>query len=189
MAKKNLKMSKDAQEIYRQMSTYVGAEEMFRKEYSDLRALLNKRIDRSQAAGFQENVEKFSKLSSFKAGKGKAATFNRRAFAIELAQARQYYEDPLSTAAGRAELEEKIIAKLHEHKFTEIDKSNFKSFRKFMKAMDDKYIEQTPDGKKKKYDSDKAVEFFESLESSTQKQTSSSELMEMYNIWLSHQPK
>ena len=173
--KKPTKAEQDASKIFDEMRTYEFAEELYRKEYTKLRSLLNKRIKRSKSMGYQENMGYFPKLKDIP---------NRQAFALELSQARAYYENKLSTSAGRKAVEEKMIEKLHEHKFTAIDKTNFKPFREFMSALDEKYTIKDASGRKKKlYGSDDAVEWFENLDEETLDSYSPDELVEMFDAW------
>ena len=171
---KKSQISQDAQEIFRQMCEYNGAEKMMRKEYSNLRALLNKRIDRAQKAGYMENWGKFPTLKNIP---------HRQALATELAQARALYENPMSTAAGRRSREAGAIEALQERGFTRINQKNYPLFKKFMKQMSDKYAMSTPDGKKKLYDSDKAVEAFEEISERFTNKTNTSAMMRYFNEW------
>ena len=173
MAKRKYDLE-DAQDIFRQMNTYVGAEEMLRKEYTALRALMNKRIARAKAQGYMENYGYFPKLKDIP---------HRQAFAVQLAQARKAYEDPLSTASGRRELEEKVIKTLSDRGFDKITTKNFKLFKEFMNRMTDRYTMTTPDGKKKLFDSDKAVEAFEEISERFTNKTNVSAMMRYFNEW------
>lgn len=177
MAKKRDSMSESAQEIYRHMNTYEFADGLFRKEYTQLRAMVNKRIQRAKASGYAENMGYFPKLKNIP---------NRQQFAKELSLLRDYAENPISTAAGRREREEDIINTLHDHGFENINRKNFKQFKDFMKAMEKKYKGETRDGKKKYYDSDKPAEFFDSLEMNKQKESTIDELSDMYEEWKRH---
>lgn len=178
MAKRGKKITKaqaDANKIFDEMRTYEYAEELYRKEYTQLRSLLNKRIKRSKSSGYQENMGFFPKLKDIP---------NRQAFALELSQARAYYENKLSTSAGRKAVEEKMIATLHEHKFTGVNKENFKKFSEFMGALDEKYTTKTKDGRTKKlYGSDQAAEWFENLDEETLDSATADDLMEMFEEW------
>ena len=171
---KRNKMSDNAQEIYRHMNTYEYADELFRKEYTQLRSMLNKRIARAKASGYQQNMGYFPTLKNIP---------NREAFSKELAQAREYAENPLSTAAGRRERENSAIEALHERGFENINRKNFGKFKEFMNAMQNKYTAETPDGKKKFYDSDKAAEFFDSLEQNTISSNTATDLMDIFVKW------
>lgn len=167
-------MTDNAQEIFNQIRSYEFAEELFRKEYTQLRAMVNKRIQRAKASGYQTNMGYFPKLKDIP---------HREAFAKELAQIREYAENPLSTARGRRERESDIVNVLQERGFENINRKNFKQFKNFMKAMENKYKAETPDGKKKFYDSDKPAEFFDSLEFNKQTETKIDDLMDMYETW------
>ena len=164
----------DAQEIFRQMNQYVGAEEMMRKEYTQLRALMNKRIERAKAKGYMENYGYFPKLKDIP---------HRQALALQLSQARKAYEDPLSTASGRRAREEKTINALQERGFDGINRKNFKLFKEFMNRMTDRYTITTPDGKKKLFDSDKAVEAFEEISERFTNKTNVNAMMRYFNEW------
>lgn len=164
----------DVQDIFRQMNTYVGAEEMMRKEYTALRALMNKRISRAKAQGYMENYGYFPKLKDIP---------HRQALALQLSQARKAYEDPLSTASGRRAREESTIEALHERGFEGINRKNFKLFKEFMNRMTDRYTITTPDGKKKLFDSDKAVEAFEEISERFTNKTNVNAMMRYFNEW------
>lgn len=174
MAKKTKVVSDDAGEIFRQMNTYVGAEKMLRKEYSNLRSLMNKRIERAKAQGYMENYGYFPKLKDIT---------NKKALAIELAQARKAYENPLSTASGRKAREEQVIKTLSDRGFDKITRNNFKLFKEFMNRMTERYTMVTPDGKKKLFDSDKAVEAFEEISERFTNKTNVSAMMRYFNEW------
>lgn len=171
---KKSQITQDAQEIFRQMRDYTGAYKTMRKEYSDLRALLNKRIERAQKAGYMENWGKFPTLKNIP---------HRQALAKELAQARALYVNPMSTFAGRRSLEAGAIKALQERGFTGITQKNYPLFKKFMKQMSDKYTMTTPDGKKKLYDSDKAVDAFEEISERFTNKTNTSAMMRYFNEW------
>lgn len=164
----------DAGQTYKQMTTYVGAEEMMRKEYSNLRALMNKRIGRAKASGYMENYGYFPKLKDIP---------NRQALALQLSQARKLYENPITTASGRRAREESTIEALNERGFEGINRKNFKLFKEFMNRMTEKYTVITPDGKKKLYDSDKAVEAFEEISERFTNKTNVSAMMRYFNEW------
>lgn len=176
MAKKTKAVNDDAGEIFRQMTTYVGAEEMLRKEYSNLRSLMNKRIERAKARGYMENYGYFPKLKDIS---------NRQALAIELAQARKAYENPLTTASGRRAREEQVIKTLNDRGFDKITQKNFKLFKEFMNRMTERYTMVTPDGKKKLFDSDKAVEAFEEISERFTNKTNVNVMMRYFNEWQS----
>ena len=175
MPKRKADIATDAQEIFRQMNTYSFAEELMRKEYSDLRSLLNKRLSRAKSAGYLENFGYFPKLKNIP---------NRQALSMQLAQARAFYENPLSTAAGRREREASTIEALHERGFEGINRKNFPLFKKFMERMSERYTMTTPDGKKKLYDSDKAVEAFEEISERFTNKTNTSAMMRYFNEWI-----
>lgn len=166
--------TEDAKEIFEQMRVYTGAYEWMRKEYTDLRSLLNKRISRAKASGYMENYGYFPKLKDIP---------HKQAFSLYLAQARNLYENPLSTASGRKAREAGAIEALQERGFTGINKKNYPLFKKFMKLMSDKYAISTPDGKKKLYDSDKAVEAFEEISERFTSKTNTSAMMRYFNEW------
>lgn len=174
MARKSKIINDDAGEIFRQMRTYVGAEEMLRKEYTALRSLMNKRIERAKAKGYMENYGYFPKLKDIP---------NRQALSMQLAQARQAYENPLTTASGRRAREESTIEALHERGFEGINRKNFKLFKEFMNRMTERYTITTPDGKKKLFDSDKAVEAFEEISERFTNKTNVSSMMRYFNAW------
>lgn len=166
---------KDAQQIYKEMNTYSYADELYRKEYSDMRSLLNKRLKRAKQAGYLENFGYFPKLKDIP---------NRQAFATQLAQARSFYENPLSTAVGRREREETTVEALHERGFEGVNRSNFRLFRQFMKKMTERYTIDTPNGKKALFDSDKAVEAFEEISERFTGKTNVNSMMRYFNEWL-----
>lgn len=176
MAKRKSETRSEAQDIFRQMNEYSYADELFRKEYSDIRSLLNKRLQRAKQAGYLENFGYFPKLKDIP---------NRQALAMQLAQARAFYENPLSTSAGRKAQEQKTIKALQERGFEGVNRKNFKLFRKFMDKMKERYTMDTPDGKKSLYDSDKAVEVFEQISERFTGKTNTSAMMRYFNEWVS----
>lgn len=165
----------DAVEIFDQMNKYVYADELFRKEYTALRSLMNKRIKRAKQAGYLENMGYFPKLKDIP---------HRQAFAVALAQARQAYENPLTTARGRQAREETAIESLHERGFEGINRKNYKLFQSFMRKMRERYVIDTPDGKKTMFSSDRAVEAFEEISERFTPKTNVSTMMRYFNEWL-----
>lgn len=175
MAKTKKEQRSEAQEIFKQMNEIPYADELFRKEYSDIRSLLNKRLKRAKSAGYLENFGYFPKLKDIP---------NRQALAMQLSQARAFYENPLSTSAGRRSREESIVETLHEHGFEGINRKNFRQFKTFMNKMKERYTIDTPNGRKSLYDSDKAVEAFEEISERFTSKTNTSSMMRYFNEWL-----
>lgn len=168
-------ISADAFEIFEQMNKYTYADELFRKEYTALRSLMNKRIKRAKQAGYLENMGYFPKLKDIP---------HRQALAVALAQARQAYENPLTTASGRRAQEEKAIGTLHDRGFEGINRKNYKLFQAFMRKMRERYVIDTPDGKKSMFSSDRAVEAFEEISERFTPKTNVSTMMRYFNQWL-----
>lgn len=175
MVKTKKEQRSEAQDIFKQMNEIPYADELFRKEYSDIRSLLNKRLERAKSAGYLENFGYFPKLKDIP---------NRQALAMQLSQARAFYENPLSTSAGRRAREESTIEQLHERGFEGINRKNFRQFKTFMNKMKERYTIDTPNGRKALYDSDKAVEAFEEISERFTSKTNTSSMMRYFNEWL-----
>lgn len=110
----------------------LGTEAEVRKEYSRLRSIARKRLERLKKAGFDDtqiyknNVTNLKPLSELK-GEENEEELHRR-----LAKLARFIHAETSTVTGQRDLIEKSLDTLHENGYTFVTKENFKRFTEFM---------------------------------------------------------
>ncbi len=102
--------------------------EELRKEYSRLRAIANKRIDRLWDAGLIDYTPKFPKMRGMSMSDIGAAA----------ADAARYLRDPRHTVTGARKFINDEINELHSRGYDFINASNFNDFTRFMENMREK---------------------------------------------------
>ena len=148
-----------------------------RAEYTRLRDIARKRIQRAQAKGELLDMEMPSKLADIK---------NTRQLDKELSKLKKFLNSPFSTSKGRKEQQKKRFEGYKKAGYTNINEKNENLFKQFMKHMTQVYTTMTPDGKKLLHDSDTFVEFFDQMveEDRVNEKTRLSDLVRMFNKWV-----
>lgn len=101
-----------------------------RKEYSQLRSIANKRLQRLQAAGLGGRGD-----YRFPVMKGR----DINQIAADLADVSRFLRDPRTTVKGENKFVEHELKELHERGYSWVDRSNFYDFTRFMEDMRAKY--------------------------------------------------
>lgn len=127
-----------------------------RKEYTRLRNIARKRIQRLEKSGYERtSVYKYykrtvsRKLSDFREGNIK------KNIAKALGQLAQFIENPLSTVTGQKEQRKEKIDKLQSYGY-DITESNFDNFTEWMELLSDQVTDLF-------YDSEGLVELWEKI--------------------------
>lgn len=157
------------------------AQKAQRAEYSRMRSIMSKRIQRAQARGELLNQTVPPSLKEIGKGKG----WGRR-LAKEQNAVNKFLNSPYSTAAGRAQVKQKRFEGYERAGYKNITESNEKKFAKFMEHMIKKYTEETPNGKRMLHDSDSFAEFYDEMEEKDRihENTRLSDLVKMFNRWV-----
>lgn len=155
----------------------TAAQKAKREEYSRLRGIARKRIERAHEMDELLDEEVPPSLKDIK---------NTRQLNKELKKVRSFLDSLRSTVKGREELQRRRMDYYKSIKYENINPSNEKKFQRFMKHMIKKYKENTPDGKKRMRDSDSFATFFDELaeEDKIHERTRLSDLVRMYNKWV-----
>ena len=127
-------------------------EKDLRAQYSELRSIAQKRIKR--AGGALDDIEMFAKSRELK---------NPADLAKEYLRLSKFLRSKRSTAEGRAQIQESTVKTLKKQGIKNVDKGNIDQFGEFMRLMMAKYEQDTPEGKKLLFDSDKLVDIFDEL--------------------------
>ena len=171
-----------------------------RAEYTRLRDIARKRIQRAHAKGklldvqipptlkeIDAAVNEARKTGTFKYGnEGQASKSIGRAISKEKNVLKKFLQSEGSTAAGRKNIDRKRLEGYKRVGYTNITESNEQKFAKFMKHMIKKYTMDTPDGKKLLHDSDTIASFFDEMveEDKVNEKTRLSDLVRMFNRWV-----
>lgn len=141
-----------------------------RAEYTRLRDIMQKRIKRG---GLNIEIPKLRDL------KGKAD------LAKEFAYLNRVIASETTTKRGQARIEERTVATLQRHKFTDISKSNIKEFNRFMEWYREKYTAELPEGRVQVFDSDTAVVVFsKELNKKITQETKAAQISRLFNSWM-----
>ena len=103
-------------------------EAILRKEYSRLRDIAQKRLNRmaknwSWTEAYKQNVYAYNKLS---------AIHDKRTLVYKLSQLGRFVTAKTGSASGLASQRDAALKTLHEHGYTFVNKNNWESFSQFM---------------------------------------------------------
>lgn len=146
------------QQLIRRATRADGAElQDIRAEYSELRKIANKRIKRAQAKGDLLDMEQFTTTTAIM--KGANPVIN---LAKAYSEVVKFLNAKVSTAKGRKEVRRKTVETLNNIGYKNITEDNARLFGEFMEKWRVAFEQETTMGKKLLFDSDSAVEFFDS---------------------------
>lgn len=123
-------------ERYDPQSLKSKSEAELRKEYSRLRSIARKRLERlatseyNETAAYRLNRFKFKVLAEIK---NENELINRLSAVADFLNARG------STVSGQRAMEEERLKKLHKHGYTFVNKSNLRAFGEFMQFLKARY--------------------------------------------------
>lgn len=144
-----------------------------RKEYSKLRDIARKRLQRLEAAGYTEteayrrNVNHYPKLKDIK---------TKSELAQRLSDLSRFIASSQSTVSGIKEREQKVLEKLHENQYNFVNESNLKDFGEFMEAYRDQMLDM-------EYDSGDAAEVYSIV---VKHKVDPEKVKEDFEYWLEH---
>lgn len=148
-----------------------------RREYAELRKIATKRIKRAQAVG--ELLDEPLPIKTGDIPKNDAG-----ALAKAIRSVQKFLGSKRSTAAGRAETRRKTVETMKQLGYENIDERNAKLFGDYMEMWRRKYEQDTPDGRRMLFDSDKAVEIFDEIAERFTDRTNSRSMSRMFNDYL-----
>ena len=144
-----------------------------RKEYSKLRDIARKRLQRLEAAGYTEteayrrNVNHYPKLKDIK---------TKSELAQRLSDLSRFIASSQSTVSGIKEREQKVLEKLHENQYNFVNESNLKDFGEFMESYRDQMLDM-------EYDSGDAAEVYSIV---VKHKVDPEKVKEDFEYWLEH---
>jgi len=144
-----------------------------RKEYSKLRDIARKRLQRLEAAGYTEteayrrNVNHYPKLKDIK---------TKSELAQRLSDLSRFIASSQSTVSGIKEREQKVLERLHENQYNFVNESNLKDFGEFMEAYRDQMLDM-------EYDSGDAAEVYSIV---VKHKVDPEKVKEDFEYWLEH---
>lgn len=144
-----------------------------RKEYSKLRDIARKRLQRLEAAGYTEteayrrNVNHYPKLKDIK---------TKSELAQRLSDLSRFIASSQSTVSGIKEREQKVLERLHENQYNFVNESNLKDFGEFMEAFRDQMLDM-------EYDSGDAAEVYSIV---VKHKVDPEKVKEDFEYWLEH---
>ena len=148
-----------------------------RAEYAELRKIAVKRIQRAQARGELANDAMPIKTKDIPQN-------DAGALAKAIRDVQRFLSSKRSTAAGRSEIRSKTVQTLKEIGFENVNERNAKLFGDYMEMWRRKYEQDTPDGRKMLFDSDKAVEIFDTISERFTNKTNVQSMSRMFNDYL-----
>lgn len=146
-----------------------------RADYSRLRSLEQKRIQRAQEAGYLESGVKLPTLKEI--GNDKAA------LASEYSRLSKLIESGSTRVGELRDESRQRVETFHKLGYTFVTEENELQFGKYMGYMIEKYSEMTPDGKKLMLDSDIIVEGFDYIKEKT-KSSNHATISRLFNQFL-----
>lgn len=144
-----------------------------RKEYSKLRDIARKRLQRLEAAGYTDteayrrNVNHYPKLKDIK---------TKSELAQRLSDLSRFIASSQSTVSGIKEREQKVLERLHENQYNFVNESNLKDFGEFMEAYRDQMLDM-------EYDSGDAAEVYSIV---VKHKVDPEKVKEDFEYWLEH---
>lgn len=123
-------------ERYDPQSLKKKSEKELRKEYSRLRSIARKRLERletseyNESAAYRLNRYKFKPLAEIK---------NENELRNRLSAVADFLKSKRSTVTGQRAIDKQIVKKLHEHGYKFVNKSNLKEFGQFMEFLKARY--------------------------------------------------
>lgn len=144
-----------------------------RKEYSKLRDIARKRLQRLEAAGYTEteayrrNVNHYPKLKDIK---------TKSELAQRLSDLSRFIASSQSTVSGIKEREQKVLERLHENQYNFVNEFNLKDFGEFMEAYRDQMLDM-------EYDSGDAAEVYSIV---VKHKVDPEKVKEDFEYWLEH---
>lgn len=148
----DLNQETSVQRIDNWLSEKVGRIAKARAEYSRLRSIAAKRIERAHKQGELLDYIKPISLSDIKPE-------DTRTLAKALRDVNKFLASKRSTSAGRTAINRKKVKTLQERGFKNVSMKNIKAFNMFMERFRETYVSNTPDGRRMYRDSDEAAEF------------------------------
>ncbi len=144
-----------------------------RKEYTKLRDIARKRLQRLEAAGYTDteayrrNVNHYPKLKDIK---------TKSELAQRLSDLSRFIASSQSTVSGIKEREQKVLERLHENQYNFVNESNLKDFGEFMEAYRDQMLDM-------EYDSGDAAEVYSIV---VKHKVDPEKVKEDFEYWLEH---
>lgn len=148
----DLKQETSVQRLDNWLSGKAGRIAQARAEYSRLRSIAAKRIERAHKQGELLDYIKPISLSDIKAE-------DTRTLAKALRDVNKFLASKRSTSAGRTAINRKKVETLKERGFENVSMKNIKAFNMFMEKFRQTYTTNTPDGRRMYRDSDEAADF------------------------------
>ena len=175
MAKKSeMTTIANVQSIQRKMKSEAGYSQI-RAEYTRLRDIGQKRLRRSQAAGYNINVPNIPTL--------KQIGLDRAALAKEYSRLSKWLESKSSRLPELRKESKKRVESFHERGYTFVTEKNELQFGEFMRYMIEKYTQNTPEGKVLLWDSEVIVEGFDYVREHT-KSSNRATISRLFNAFL-----
>lgn len=148
-------------------------ERELRKEYSRLRSIARKRLERLEASEFAEtNIVQYNRGRFTPIPQITSESQLRH----KLTDVVRFLQSPLSSITGQRQVQSKTIQTLHERGYTMINQRNFRMFTEFMDELRRQKLNRL-------YDSERVLELFETAEN---KGIPPSELQTNFQFWLEH---
>lgn len=166
---------RSVQNISRQIRSKRGYKEA-KVDYTELRKIANKRIERAHGDEMLKDIERFPTL--------KEMSGDKAAFAKTYSQLTKFLSGKRSTERGRREISIKRAEKMTELGYEGVTPDNSRLFDDFMENFRLKYENDTPQGKKLLMDSDYAVEIFDSISERFTEKTNVRAMSRMFNNYL-----
>lgn len=144
-----------------------------RKEYTKLRDIARKRLQRLEAAGYTDteayrrNVNHYPKLKDIK---------TKSELAQRLSDLSRFIASSQSTVSGIKEREQKVLERLHENQYSFVNESNLKDFGEFMEAYRDQMLDM-------EYDSGDAAEVYSIV---VKHKVDPEKVKEDFEYWIEH---
>lgn len=180
MAHKGGKREKAVLKYDRFFYTPIGSknatEKELRREYSRLRSIARKRLERIKGTEFEEsevfrwNYGKYKPLKEIK---------TRGELNYLLYEVSRFVTAETGSLSGLKRQRDEMIKTFHEHGYTFVNRQNFKRFTDFMESMRIKNLNRI-------YDSKRLAEFYETAE---RKKLSEEEMQRAFRKWQKHEKK
>lgn len=121
---------------YRAQLEAIGSEKELRREYTRLRDIARKRLQRLESSEFVDTSETYKQnKKGFKTIKqliNDTGNIKKTQFARELSKLARFLSSPTSTVSGIRKQRKKALQTLEEHGYTFVNEENFDRFTKAM---------------------------------------------------------
>ena len=164
------------------LSAVKRQESEMRKQYTRLRDLEVKRIQRAQQAGYLSKGVSIPTIKEIRAAAATPDAF-KAALASEYSRLSKLVESDSMRVGALREESSKRVETFQKLGYDFVTEENELQFGNFMGYMIDKYSTETPDGKKLLLDSDIIVEGFEYVQEHT-KSSNHSTISRLFNEFL-----